>query len=264
MSFTKAVSSIKITTVVEDTSPKRLFKGEHGLSFWIEVDNKNILFDTGQSGEVLLENLKRLKLNIKSLDASVLSHPHDDHSGGIQSISTKINDLPFYCVSDVFDAYVPDRKRLKKILSDVQHINKDTEILPGVWIPRERNTVNTKYKTKEINLVINLKRKGLVVIVGCSHHGLTNIVNNAKSLFSNKIPIHALIGGFHLKDSPDKEITNIVNKLAKENIKIIAPNHCTGNKAIQIMNNVLPKQMETIINTDTATFHTGMTLKLTQ
>lgn len=258
----KSVKKIKISTVVEDTSPKRFYKGEHGLSFWIEVDGKNILFDTGQSGKVMLENIKRLKLDIKSLDAFVLSHPHDDHSGGINLITTQIKNIPFYCVSNVFDEYVPNRKRLKKTLLNIQHVDKDTEIFPGIWLPKERVTLNRKYQTRETNLVINLKNKGLVVIVGCSHHGLINIIDDAKSLFSNKVPIYALIGGLHLKESTNKEIIDIVKFLIKEKIQILGPNHCTGFKAIRIMAELLPKEIKTIINTDTGTFHTGMTMVL--
>lgn len=96
----QTIKNLKVTTLVEDTcpdaSPKGPLRGEHGLSFWIEADDKKILFDTGQSGEVLIHNLNALDFNLKNLNGFVLSHPHDDHSGGIKLIADQIKNIPMY------------------------------------------------------------------------------------------------------------------------------------------------------------------------
>lgn len=258
----KIVKELKITVLVEDTCPKRPFWGERGLSFWIEIDDKNILFDTGQSGKVLIRNLEVLGLKLGDIDAFVLSHPHNDHSGGLGVIAKQIKDVPMYCTSDAFKEFIPDRERVSKVMSDVNYIEKDLEIFPGVWIPKERKTTNTPKVTKEINLVINLEGKGLVVIVGCAHHGLQNLINDASSLFKNKVPIYALLGGLHLKDTKEEEIIKIVNSLKGFGLKILAPNHCTGFRALKIMAERFPREMELVANTDTGTFYTGMKIEL--
>lgn len=258
----QTVRKLKIITLVEDTCPKRSFWGEHGLSFWIEAGNKNILFDTGQSGEVLVHNLKALKLDLKDIDAFVLSHPHDDHSGGLRSIIDAIKSIPIYCISNAFEKYIPNREEISKQLFDINYADKDLEIFSGIFIPKERKTINTSAITKEINLVINLESKGLVIIVGCAHHGLINIINDANSLFQNKIPVYAVLGGFHLKDSDKEEVIKIVNFLKESGVKILAPNHCTGFNALRIMTQTIPKEMRLVSRTDTGTLHTGMEIRL--
>jgi len=258
----QTVKKLRIITLVENTCPAYSFWGEHGLSVWIEVDNKKILFDTGFSGEALLHNLKILKLDLRKLDAFVLSHPHDDHSGGLRLVANEIKDIPMYCISDVFSKYVPNRQEVAKQMSNINYVKEDLELFPGIYIPKERDTINSPEPTKEIDIVINLEKKGLVIIVGCAHHGLFNIINDAKLLFQNRIPVYAILGGLHLKGNNEEEIIKIVNFLKESGIKILAPNHCTGFNALRIMAKVLSKEMELVSKTDTGTFHTGMEIRL--
>ena len=258
----QTVKKLKVTVLVEDTSPKRSFWGEHGLSFWIEADDKNILFDSGYSGDVLIHNLGVLGLKLKDIDAFVLSHPHNDHSGGLGLIVDQIKDVPAYCVSNAFDKYVPDGEKISKRLSNVNYVKENRIVFSGVYIPKERDTINSPKETKEINLVINLEGKGLVIIVGCAHHGLSNIVKDAKLLFQNKVPLYALTGGFHLKDAEDKEIVETVDYLKASGLKILAPNHCTGFNALKIMTQAFPAGLKFVANTYTGSFHTGTSLAL--
>ncbi len=258
----QTAKKIKITTLVEDTSPYRNLWGEHGLSFWIEVDNKKILFDTGQSGEVLIHNLKALNFDLRSIDSFILSHPHDDHSGGLQLIVNQIKDVPMYSVSNAFNEYVPNGEKISKIISKIHYVKKDLEIFPGIYVLQERDAINTSKLTKEISLVVNLEGKGLVIIVGCAHQGLINIINNVKFFSQNKIPIYALFGGLHLKDTKEEEIIEIINSLKNSGLKILAPNHCIGFSALKMMSQTFSQEMKLTNNTSTGTFHTGKTIEL--
>lgn len=239
----QSVQKLRVTTLVEDTCPKRPFWGEHGLSFWVEADDKNILFDTGQSGKVLIRNLEVLGLKLGDIDAFVLSHPHNDHSGGLGVIAKQIKDVPMYCISDAFKEFISGGEGVSKVMSDVNYIEEDLEIFPGVWIPKERKTINTPKVTKEIN-------------------GLQNLIDDASSLFKNEIPIYALFGGLHLKDTEEEEIIRVVSSLKKSGLKILAPNYCTGFRALKIMAERFPREMELVANTDTKTFYTGMKIEL--
>lgn len=253
----RTIKKLKVAVLIEDTAPKRPFWGEHGLSFWIEADGKSILFDTGQSGEVLLHNLEVFDFKLEAVKAFILSHPHDDHSGGLRLIVNQIKDVPMYCVSGTFQDYVPDRERISRVMPKVTHPKETLEIFPGIWVPKERETINTPKSTKEINLVINVEGKGLVVVVGCSHHGLSNVISDAKSLFQNRLPIYALLGGLHLKDTSKEEIITIINSFKGSGLKLLAPNHCTGFNALTIMAETFPEEMRLVANSDTGTFHTG-------
>ena len=77
--------------------------GEHGVSFYIQSPAGCMLFDTGQSGEVLLHNAKQMKINLRDIDALAISHAHLDHTGGLHSFLTKCKPkIPLYANPDLF------------------------------------------------------------------------------------------------------------------------------------------------------------------
>jgi len=79
------IQDIGITTLVENTASAPELLAEHGLSFWIEYEDKRILFDTGQS-DILIQNAKALGVNLAEADAIILSHGHYDHVGGLAAV----------------------------------------------------------------------------------------------------------------------------------------------------------------------------------
>lgn len=257
-----SIKNLKITTLVEDTCPKRPFFGEHGLSFLIEADKNKILFDTGFSGDVLIHNLSKLNIDLKQINAFVLSHNHNDHGGGLGHIADLIKDKPMYCASNLHQGEITDSQEISQKIPNIVFATEQKEIFPGIWISKEEDSINSNKPTKEINLVINLENKGLVVVVGCSHHGLENIIQNAKKLFNSEVPMYGLIGGFHLKDNSSEEIDQILINLKKYDFKIIAPNHCTGFNALKIITEKFKKETLLIKNSDSGAFHTGMSIEL--
>jgi 7,8-dihydropterin-6-yl-methyl-4-(beta-D-ribofuranosyl)aminobenzene 5'-phosphate synthase len=258
----QSVKKIKITTLVEDTSPKRPFYGEHGLSFLIETDENKILFDTGFSGEALIHNLSALNIDLMQINAFILSHNHNDHGGGLGHIADLIKDKPMYCASNFHEGEITDSKEISQKIRDINYATESKEIFPSIWVSQEKNSINSKKPAKEINLVINLENKGLVIIVGCSHHGLNSLIKDAQQLFDSKIPLYALIGGLHLKDNSPEEINLILDDLEKYNFQIIAPNHCTGFHALKIITEKFKNETNLIKNSDSGTFHTGMSIEL--
>lgn len=251
------LSALKITVLVEDTAPQEPFWGEHGLSLLIEADGKKILFDAGYSGDVLLHNAKTLNLELGTVDAFVLSHPHDDHSGGMEKVSHLIATKPMYCTSDAFGVHMPRYDILKKLYTNVHPVTENREIIPGLWVIKERPTINAPLKTYEINIVAHLEGKGLVIIVGCAHHGLQTIITDAKNAFNNQIPVYALIGGLHLKNSSPEDIVNVINLFTQEHIQVLLPGHCTGFQPIKQLVDKMPQQTTLISKTASGTFHTG-------
>ncbi|HBS48291.1 TPA: hypothetical protein DEO28_04365 [Candidatus Dependentiae bacterium] len=255
------LNSLKITVLLEDTAPREPFWSEHGLSLLIEADNKKFLFDTGYSGDVLLHNANILKIDLNKIDAFILSHPHDDHSGGMEKASHFISTKPMYCTSDAFGEHMPKSDLLKSVYTNVHHVTENIEITPGFWIIKERPTINTALKTYEINAVAKIKDKGLVIIVGCAHQGLPAIIEDAKKAFNNEIPVYALIGGLHLKSSNALEINKNIDLIKQENIKLLLPNHCSGFGSIKKLIDVMPNQTELISKTASGTFHSGSTIE---
>jgi len=135
----------KIICVV-DNAVKRAsqYWGEHGLSFWIDLGDKVVLFDSGQSGSVLIHNLIELGLQSQDVAALTLSHAHYDHSGGLESIFSDKPSLPLYANSDLLrprfslqdgdyvDIGMPINRRKLSQLTDLQLSAEPIEVLPGL------------------------------------------------------------------------------------------------------------------------------------
>ncbi len=252
---------MKITVLIENSVgvliPTGLC-GEHGLSLWIEHNNYKILFDTGQTGKVV-ENAIRLGINLKEADAIVLSHGHYDHTGGLKAVLEFIGKpidiyahpgiFDIHCVSSPVDRYIgiPFRKEELEGLGGVfKWITKPTEVFPGIWLsgevprktPFEKIDERMYLKTKEGKLpdpiiddtsLFIKTEKGLVVILGCAHSGVVNILEHAKEV-NGEEKVYAVIGGTHLEPASGKQLEETLIYLAKLELGLIATNHCTGLK----------------------------------
>jgi len=152
-------------TIVYDNQAKEGLKSGWGFSCLIEARQK-ILFDTGDSGENLIYNIRQLNIQPESIAAVVISHNHWDHIGGLKEFS-KLNNS-----AEVFHP---------------KSFSKPTEISPAVHSTGALGT-----SIKEQSLVINTE-KGNVVITGCAHPGLGKIIDKAKQFGE----IYGVIGGFH-------------------------------------------------------------------
>lgn len=231
---------------------------EHGLSIYIEIDNKKILFDTGQSGD-FIENAKKLKVNLKELDYVAISHGHFDHSGGLERLIKEVNpNFQMYLGNGFFnkkyslredgdysylgnpfdeDFLVKNAVKFKYVEDDITNLTENLMIFTNFQREEEFENTNPFMYLKdgedyikdefldEISLGINT-RKGLVVIVGCSHVGILNIINTIES--KTGLRIYGIIGGTHLVKEDDEKINSIIEYLREKEIKLIGACHCTG------------------------------------
>lgn len=250
-------NKIKVTSVVEDTSFRHGLWATHGISFLIESGGQKILFDAGESPEVLSHNLKVLKINPRQLDCLVISHGHVDHIGGLANFLPYLSTQPIYipenALDDYSDSYFYEYSNLPlftesyepakvkpKILAykNLKKVGRPIEIYPNFWL----TGLISKKGIKEQSLVID-SSKGSIIITGCSHPGIENIITTAQQITNNK-KLYALIGGLHLKKSNKKEIEDVVSLLKNQNLKTIAPCHCTGYGAVQMIKNAFGKKVE--------------------
>lgn len=251
------------------TFRKRL-TAEHGISVLIKTidsDNNmhNILFDTGTSGFVLANNAKEMKLIEKekmNVELIVLSHKHYDHTGGLSYLIEKslINEVPVVCHPECLKkAFVFEPKAFMisaphKVVKYVEEngilTKRPIEISPGVMFlgeikrvfPEEKITLRSYTFTEDglpkldelrddSALAINVKNKGLVIITGCSHSGIINIINDAINKTGVE-EIYMVLGVFHLIGADDKRISWTIRKFQEYNVKYVAPCHCTGLRAM--------------------------------
>lgn len=174
--------------------------GEAGVSYLIKADDKRILFDLGanwkkEEPSPLLRNMKRLGVTVDALDAIVISHPHCDHTGGMAAMRAKTFVLsPSNPDLTGLTAYVPSA--LSHPTANVVLTEEPKVIAPGVA------TIGVIWRalwllglTPEQALAINVRGKGVVLIVGCGHQGLTRILERSGRLFSE--PLYGIFGGLH-------------------------------------------------------------------
>ncbi len=249
----------KITTLIENSpGDNTLLWNEHGLSMYIEIDEMNILFDTGQSGR-LIQNAEKLNINLNKLDYVILSHGHYDHSGGFKKLLEQIN-TPFKLIvgSRFFDKkYKLTQKKeyrfignsfdelyvknqgisIEYVCSDVFYISENIIVFSNFMKNNNFEKLNTDFCIKredkyEVDIfsdeiVLGIKsERGLFVILGCSHVGVVNILETIAK--QTGMEIYGIVGGTHLVDASENRLDKTISYLKKKNIQLIGLSHCTG------------------------------------
>jgi 7,8-dihydropterin-6-yl-methyl-4-(beta-D-ribofuranosyl)aminobenzene 5'-phosphate synthase len=251
---------MKITIVMENSVPPRQrhpFRAEHGLAMLLEVDGQRILFDTGQSGEVV-RNLSLLSIHPKDLDAIVLSHGHYDHTGGLAAVLTHAaKKMPVYGHSAIFNARyssskdevhaigLPFSREYLESLGAVFHLSDQpqniTEYLTtSGTIPRltdfEHVSADLVVKSvdgftpdplpDDLSLFYHVAGN-LVVLLGCAHAGMVNIIRYGMQQ-TGASRLIGVIGGTHLGPADNRQIAESLASLADYQPEWIMANHCTG------------------------------------
>jgi len=208
-------------TIVYDNNPHdNRLETRWGFSCYIQGAEKTILFDVGGEGSVLLSNMEKLKIDPKTVNAIVLSHVHYDHIGGLSYFLKKNQNVTVYMPRSLPQS-VKDPVRIAGArLADV---HKPIKICEDVYSTGELGTF-----IKEESLIIKTS-KGLVVITGCAHPGIVNIVKRAKEML--KSDVYLVLGGFHLCWMSLSKVKRIINGVKKEGVKKVAPCHCSGDLA---------------------------------
>ena len=191
---------MRITIVYDNEVKKPGLIADHGFSCLIEApDTPKILFDTGAKGSILLHNMKELKIDPGSIGVVVISHNHGDHFGGLQAITEANQDAELYLPPSF------GRISAKKVTK----IKEPFEIRHGIFTTGEIGGM-------EQSLAIKTD-KGLVIITGCAHPGVGNILDAAARLGK----AYGIIGGLHGFHDFDR-----LNPLS-----LICPCHCTQYKS---------------------------------
>jgi len=222
---------MKITVLCENNSRiDNYLLAEAGLSFYIELDDKKILFDTGYS-DVFFKNAQKLGINFNDLTDIVISHGHDDHTGGLTYMKPN-KKVRLTAHPNMFDK----RAHLGEVEYGCPISKNELE---------EKFTLNlTKYpfsiseklfflgeiesnssKDVDDSALVYRTEKGLFIITGCSHSGIENIVNYAKKVLKED-RIYGILGGMHLLHMQEAEVGKISEFFSKNGVEYLAPCHC--------------------------------------
>lgn len=272
----------KIICVVNDVAKKDTnLHSEHGLSFWLQTEHGNVLWDTGQTPEVFSHNLKVLRLSLQNIDMLALSHAHYDHTGGLGAVLSSNTTLTLFAHPDIFQPRYSLRQgeyrsiglaynqsslsqQIKLNLSDAP-----TEIVPNLWTTGEiserpepvggsshlfiRNGADWQPDPYRDDISLVLKTaQGLVVICGCCHAGILNTLFHVERKFGG--PIITVLGGLHLLYAEDQYLEHVIQVLNERfpNISLYL-NHCTGENAFSKLANAFGSRVKscpagTIVN----------------
>ena len=253
----------QISAIMENkASENKALINEHGLSFFIEKDNKRILFDCG-SGEHTLYNAHKLGIELSNLDCVVLSHSHYDHSAGYRDLTEAglgskelyigkgffekkyaFDGIKYTDLSCGFDLDFITKHGINvhevsgkvEIIKDIYAFGgfarlSEFEHIPTRFVKRTEEGFVNDYFSDEICLVID-KKDYVVMVCGCSHPGITNMVREVRKSFGK--PVFSVYGGIHLNEADDKRMDDTMETLHSMGMVTGGFCHCSGDKAEKV------------------------------
>ena len=265
---------MKITVLVENKALDPRVKRAHGLSLYIETAGHTILFDFGPRGELLLQNAAALGVDLKAVDVAVLSHGHNDHSGGLEAFLECNGRAKVYIHKRAFlphfanagsgyndisaDPALPEKYAERIIWTKgAERIDDTLTLFSDVpeAVPMF-STNRTLYEQRDGDYVpddflheqdLLIRENGKTVLLGgCAHRGITNILRRAEEL-EGRAP-DAVFAGFHMTNpgaGVDEEAPVILR--AGEKLKawpcMYYTGHCTGEGPYEILRNSMGTQV---------------------
>jgi 7,8-dihydropterin-6-yl-methyl-4-(beta-D-ribofuranosyl)aminobenzene 5'-phosphate synthase len=264
---------MELTVLVDNnTLIDRYFLAEPGVSYYIEIDDIRVLFDTGYS-RIFISNAAKMGIDLCRLDAVVLSHAHLDHTWGLQHLIQYLADARFENrqvkpprlvahPSIFFPRTVPRMGDIGCLLSEEKagrHFELDLSAAPLELHPKlvflgeiERRTpFEAKQAIGSVNCpdgetedfllddsaLVYRSPEGLVVITGCAHAGICNTVEHAMAFCGDR-RIVDIIGGFHLLNPTETQLEGTLQYFKKWNPRQVHAAHCTDQKSKSVLSRV--------------------------
>jgi len=219
-------NSITITILYDNYPFGEGLKTDWGFSCIIKGTEKTILFDTGTQSDILFHNVKSLNVNLKNVDLVPLSHNHGDHTGGLFAFLKENNKVSVYVPVSFSDSF---KKRVKDSGAKIVSVDEPVEICKNVHLTGELTG-----PANEQALILDTS-KGLVVITGCAHPGIVDMVKRAKEVV--KKDVYLVFGGFHLVSKSEAEVKDIIRQFKELGVQKVGATHCTGDLAIGLFKN---------------------------
>lgn len=258
---------MKITAlVVDDAGYDTELWGEFGLSLLVEAERQGtelrLLVDTGLTSKPLLHNMKLLDVDPSKIEYIFITHCHYDHTGGLGGVTEKTRKgVEIVAHPEIFRRCYVIRENMRYIGVPERSSRSTVEanggswllsrepfaFMPGVMTTGEVERV-TSYEPLEnvhievdgemvqdpelddVSLIVNVARRGLVIISGCSHAGIVNIMKQARRITGVE-EIIGVIGGFHLRVANEEQLSKTVDELGVA--ETVCAGHCTGFEAMK-------------------------------
>lgn len=240
--------------------------GEWGFSALVEINGRRLLFDTGGRPDTVLKNAAELGINLSTVEDVVLSHNHWDHTSGLVTLRRELMKKNPKALSRAYvgngiflERIIPtaargsDRVRMDEVKRDYEalggkfiELSAPKEWLPGAWLtgpvpriypeknwspgPKIRDAAGGLIEDNipEDQALVLDTEKGIVVLTGCGHAGVINILEYARKVAPSQASVFAVLGGLHLFAAKEEALNWTANKLKELGVAQIMGAHCTG------------------------------------
>ena len=268
---------MKIITLLENGACDATLGSAHGLSLYIETPKHRILFDMGPD-EQFLSNAEKLGVDLREVDLAILSHGHYDHGGGLEAFCKRNPTAKIYLRKGAFGEYVALeedeslryigldpalQKYADRLVFTDESLRLDEELLLFSDVPDTYGALSASGKLKERqgenllqdrflheqDLLITAEGK-TVLVSGCSHRGIVNILRSARALASGEID--DMIGGVHLfqleeGDPAADKLIEMIGTALLAGETVYYTGHCTGDYAYEKLNSILGGRLHRVM-----------------
>lgn len=268
---------MKIITLLENGACDAALGSAHGLSLYIETPKHRILFDMGPD-EQFLSNAEKLGVDLREVDLAILSHGHYDHGGGLEAFCKRNPTAKIYLRKGAFGEYVALeeaeslryigldpalQKYADRLVFTDESLRLDDELLLFSDVPDTYGALSASGKLKERqgenllqdrflheqDLLITAEGK-TVLVSGCSHRGIVNILRSARALASGEID--DMIGGFHLfqleeGDPAADRLIEMIGTALLAGETVYYTGHCTGDYAYEKLKSILGGRLHRVM-----------------
>jgi 7,8-dihydropterin-6-yl-methyl-4-(beta-D-ribofuranosyl)aminobenzene 5'-phosphate synthase len=214
---------IIMTILYDNTAAIGEVQADWGFACLVEGLEQTILFDTGTKSELLLHNAKVLGKDLANVDIVVLSHDHRDHTGGLTAVLQRCPGATVYFPQSfpvTYDDLIQDYN------SQPVRVKQPIKIIEGVALTGELGD-----RIKEQAMILETSR-GSIVVTGCSHPGILNILERVREYHPADIAL--VFGGFHLMNHSKDQVNKIIARFREWDVMKVGATHCTGEQAIEL------------------------------
>jgi 7,8-dihydropterin-6-yl-methyl-4-(beta-D-ribofuranosyl)aminobenzene 5'-phosphate synthase len=216
---TTSRAPVTITVLYDNHAIRAGTRADWGFSCLIQGLEKTVLFDTGQNGDILLQNMRVLQVRPEDIDVVVLSHAHADHTGGLACLLASNPGITVY-----YPASFP-----ADLTRTARAAGASVAPLSGPVAPCSGLLITDPMGSPSESALLVETARGEVLVTGCAHPGLVEMTVAASGLLDS--PIFAVLGGFHLSAVSPGQVDRIVKDLARLGVERCGPAHCTGDAA---------------------------------